>query len=103
MSIEERIRDVAERAATELGESQLGVGCDVADLGSCKRAAQAAMVGREVSVLYEKTGRLPGQMVGKSDHLHAVHVHDPAGKVGDLVRVRVVASAPNSLGAERVG
>ena len=68
-----------------------------------QRAAQAAMVGREVSVLYEKTGRLPGQMVGKSDHLHAVHVHDPAGKVGDLVRVRVVASAPNSLGAERVG
>jgi tRNA-2-methylthio-N6-dimethylallyladenosine synthase len=68
-----------------------------------QRAVQAAMVGREVSVLYEKTGRLPGQMVGKSDHLHAVHVHDPAGKVGDLVRVRVVASAPNSLGAERVG
>jgi tRNA-2-methylthio-N6-dimethylallyladenosine synthase len=68
-----------------------------------QRAAQAAMVGREVSVLYEKTGRLPGQMVGKSDHLHAVHVHDPAGKVGDLVRVQVVASAPNSLGAERVG
>ena len=68
-----------------------------------QRAAQAAMVGREVSVLYEKTGRLPGQMVGKSDHLHAVHVHDPAGKMGDLVRVRIVASAPNSLAAERLG
>jgi len=65
-----------------------------------QRAAQAAMVGREVGVLYEKPGRLPGQMVGKSDHLHAVHVADPAGKVGDLVRVRVTASAPNSLAAE---
>jgi tRNA-2-methylthio-N6-dimethylallyladenosine synthase len=68
-----------------------------------QRAAQQAMVGREVGVLYEKAGRLPGQMVGKSDHLHAVHVHDPAGKVGELVRVRIVASAPNSLGGERTG
>ena len=34
----------------------------------------AAMVGREVGVLFEKPGRMPGQMAGKSDHLHAVHV-----------------------------
>jgi tRNA-2-methylthio-N6-dimethylallyladenosine synthase len=67
-----------------------------------QRAAQAAMVGREVGVLYEKAGRLPGQMVGKSDHLHAVHVYDPTGKVGELVRVRIAASAPNSLGGERI-
>ena len=67
-----------------------------------QRRTQEAMVGREVGVLYEKPGRLPGQMVGKSDHLHAVHVSDPSGKVGDLVRVRVTASAPNSLAAEVV-
>ncbi|SEN74183.1 tRNA-i(6)A37 thiotransferase enzyme MiaB [Gemmobacter aquatilis] len=67
-----------------------------------QRAAQAAMVGREVGVLYEKPGRMPGQMVGKSDHLHAVHVMDPTGKVGELVRVRVIAAAPNSLAAERL-
>ncbi|ABA81203.1 tRNA (N6-isopentenyl adenosine(37)-C2)-methylthiotransferase MiaB [Rhodobacter sphaeroides] len=68
-----------------------------------QRAAQMAMVGREVGVLYEKAGRLPGQMVGKSDHLHAVHVEDKAGQVGDLVRVRITASAPNSLAGERLG
>ncbi|NBE07685.1 tRNA (N6-isopentenyl adenosine(37)-C2)-methylthiotransferase MiaB [Paragemmobacter ruber] len=67
-----------------------------------QRAAQEAMVGREVGVLYEKPGRLPGQMVGKSDHLHAVHVTDPEGRVGDLVRVRITASAPNSLAGTRV-
>ena len=67
-----------------------------------QRAAQAAMVGREVGVLYEKPGRLSGQMVGKSDHLHAVHVTDPAGRPGELVRVRIVGSAPNSLAGERV-
>jgi len=67
-----------------------------------QRAAQEAMVGREVGVLYEKAGRLPGQMVGKSDHLHAVHVADPEARVGELVRVRITASAPNSLAGTRV-
>ena len=67
-----------------------------------QRAAQAAMVGREVAVLYEKPGRLPGQMVGKSQHLMAVHVTDAGGKVGDLVRATVTASAPNSLAAARI-
>ena len=65
-----------------------------------QRAAQEAMVGREVHVLYEKPGRMPGQMVGKSDHLHAVHVADPNGRIGQLVRVRVLASSSNSLAAE---
>ncbi|WP_225028525.1 tRNA (N6-isopentenyl adenosine(37)-C2)-methylthiotransferase MiaB [Xinfangfangia pollutisoli] len=67
-----------------------------------QHAAQAAMVGREVQVLYEKPGRLPGQMVGKSQHLMAVFVQDPTGQVGDLVRARVSASAPNSLAADRI-
>ena len=67
-----------------------------------QRDAQRAMIGKEVGVLYEKAGRFPGQMVGKSDHLHAVHVDDPTGKVGELVRVRVLASASNSLSAVRI-
>ena len=67
-----------------------------------QRAVQAAMVGREVGVLYEKPGRMPGQMVGKSDHLHAVHVVDEAGKPGDLVRVRIIESATNSLAGQRL-
>ena len=65
-----------------------------------QHAFQKAMIGREVSVLYEKPGRFAGQMVGKSDHLHAVHVKDPAGRIGQLVRVRVLASTSNSLAAE---
>ena len=68
-----------------------------------QHAAQAAMVGREVQVLYEKPGRKPGQMVGKSDHLHAVHVEDPEGRIGQLQRVRVTGSSTNSLAAEPVG
>jgi len=65
-----------------------------------QRALQDAMVGREVSVLFEKAGRMPGQMVGKSDYLHAVHVDSDAVVPGDLARVRILSSGPNSLAGE---
>ena len=67
-----------------------------------QRAAQDAMVGREVGVLFEKAGRNPGQMVGKSDHLHAVHVTSDKVSTGDLARVRITASGPNSLAGELI-
>jgi tRNA-2-methylthio-N6-dimethylallyladenosine synthase len=55
------------------------------------------MVGREVSVLFEKPGRLPGQMGGKSDYLHAVHVEAPDARPGQIARVRITSAASNSL------
>jgi tRNA-2-methylthio-N6-dimethylallyladenosine synthase len=64
-----------------------------------QKAAQEAMVGREVGVLFEKPGRMPGQMTGKSDHLHAVHVTADVAP-GDLRRVRITASTSNSLAGE---
>ncbi len=67
-----------------------------------QRAAQLAMVGREVSVLFEKPGRLPGQWVGKSDYLQAVHVAGEGIGPGSLRRVRITASAPNSLAGELI-
>jgi tRNA-2-methylthio-N6-dimethylallyladenosine synthase len=67
-----------------------------------QRAAQAAMVGREVNVLFEKPGRLPGQWVGKSDYLQAVHVAAEGLAPGVLARVKITASAPNSLAGELI-
>ena len=67
---------------------------------SQQRAAQENMVGKEVGVLFEKPGRQPGQFVGKSDHLHAVHVTAEGIAPGDLRRVRVTASGTNSLAAD---
>ncbi|MGB1209651.1 MAG: TRAM domain-containing protein, partial [Paracoccaceae bacterium] len=63
-----------------------------------QRALQDAMVGREVTVLFEKPGRMAGQMVGKSEHLHAVHVTADGIAPGDLRQVRIIDSGPNSLG-----
>ncbi|MCB1310553.1 MAG: tRNA (N6-isopentenyl adenosine(37)-C2)-methylthiotransferase MiaB [Sedimentitalea sp.] len=68
-----------------------------------QRRVQDAMVGREVGVLFEKPGRLAGQLSGKSDHLHAVHVAAPVALTGSLCRVRIVASGPNSLAGELIG
>ena len=69
-------------------------------LWSQQRSLQKRMVGREVSVLFEKAGRDAGQMVGKSEHLHAVHAHAPDVAIGELRQVRVVESLTNSLTGE---
>ncbi len=71
-------------------------------LSDQQRAIQDAMVGREVGVLFEKTGREPGQLIGKSDHLHAVYVHADPSMIGQVARVRIIESASNSLGGELI-
>lgn len=65
-----------------------------------QREIQDSMVGRDVSVLFEKPGRLDGQMVGKSEYLHAVHVTAPEVAKGDLRKVRITSSGRNSLSGE---
>ena len=65
-----------------------------------QRDSQDDMVGREVGVLFERKGRKQDQMVGKSEHLHAVHVSNGNIVAGDLLRVRITDSAPNSLAGE---
>ncbi|WP_415146040.1 tRNA (N6-isopentenyl adenosine(37)-C2)-methylthiotransferase MiaB [Limimaricola cinnabarinus] len=72
-------------------------------LGEQQRTAQETMVGRETTVLFEKPGRLPGQMVGKSEHLFAVHVQAPESLRGEIARVRITASGPNSLAGSLIG
>jgi len=69
-------------------------------LAEQQRAAQQDMVGRVVDVLFEKTGRLAGQLVGRSGHLHAVHVDAPRDLIGTIAPVRIVASAAHSLQGE---
>jgi tRNA-2-methylthio-N6-dimethylallyladenosine synthase len=62
-----------------------------------QRAAQDAMIGRVVQVLFEKPGRMAGQITGKSDYLHAVHVDGPATLLGQIAAVEIIASQTNSL------
>jgi len=87
----------AERPGVDPAEADDRLARLQALLARQQAAAQAAMVGREVGVLFERPGRLAGQMAGKSDHLMAVHVADPALAAGDLRRVRITAALANSL------
>lgn len=62
-----------------------------------QRATQQGMVGRRLQVLFEKPGRMAGQITGKSDYLHAVHVDGPESLLGDIAAVEIVGSNTNSL------
>jgi len=62
-----------------------------------QRAAQAAMVGREVKVLFEKKGRREGQLIGKSEYFHAVHAEAPDHMIGQVIPVRILKDMTNSL------
>ncbi|WP_281984713.1 tRNA (N6-isopentenyl adenosine(37)-C2)-methylthiotransferase MiaB [Thalassorhabdomicrobium marinisediminis] len=69
-------------------------------LGEQQRAVQDSMIGRDVKVLFEKKGREAGQMIGKSEYLHAVFAETSDVAVGDIRTVRIVKSERNSLGGE---
>ena len=60
-------------------------------------AFNAATVGRTVDVLYEKPGRHPGQLAGKTAWLQAVHALAPPELAGRVLKTKIVALAANSL------
>ena len=57
-----------------------------------------AMVGRHLPVLFEKPGRHPRQIAGRSPYLQAVHVEGPTSLVGEVAEVVIESVAANSLG-----
>ena len=59
-------------------------------------AFNRSKVGRDTQVLIERSGKLPGQMIGKSPWLQSVHV-ETAAQAGEIVDVTLVAAGPNSM------
>ena len=49
------------------------------------------------NVLFEKTGRHPGQIVGRSPYLQPMHVMADASIIGTIAPVTVTAVGSNSL------
>ena len=62
-----------------------------------RAAFDASAKGRVTDVLFEKAGRRPGQAIGRTPYLQAVHVEDAATLIGEIHRVRIDAAFPNSL------
>jgi tRNA-2-methylthio-N6-dimethylallyladenosine synthase len=72
-------------------------------LFSQQRAFAESCVGREIDLLLEKVGRMPGQLVGRSPWLQPVNVDAKASQIGDIIKVRIIKAGPNSLFAEMIG
>ena len=60
-------------------------------------------VGRELDVLLEAEGRRPGQLLGRSPFMQAVHVAAPARLKGRILPVRIEGAHPNSLAGRLSG
>jgi tRNA-2-methylthio-N6-dimethylallyladenosine synthase len=73
-----------------------------AALNRDQSAFNAGVVGRTCTVLIERKGKLPGQMLGKSPWLQSIHLMTDA-KIGDMVEVEITRADPNSLaGVQRI-
>ena len=57
-------------------------------------------IGKILSVLLEKTGKHPGQLVCKSEYMQSVIVENPQSKIGDVVNVMIKSATQNSLHGE---
>jgi len=53
--------------------------------------------GQSFEVLFEKPGRLPGQVVGRSPYLQPVQVMGPSSLIGEIATVRITGVGSNSL------
>jgi len=63
-------------------------------------AFNARCVGRTLDVLFEKPGRLPGQLVGRSPYLQPVQAMAPAALIGAVRAVTITRAGANSLFGE---
>jgi tRNA-2-methylthio-N6-dimethylallyladenosine synthase len=60
-------------------------------------AFNAACVGRTFPVLFERPGRHPGQLIGRSPYLQAVHAQAGPELLGRVADVEILSFGPNSL------
>ena len=66
-------------------------------LDSQQLTFNTATVGKVVPVLFERAGRNPGQLVGRSPYLQLVHAEADARLIGQIVPVKIEAASQLSL------
>lgn len=95
-TMRKQVRDEVKRERLALLQARLTAQTEAFD---------TATVGRTLPILIEREGRHPGQLVGRSPYLQAVHIEAAAGPgplMGDLVPVAITARHPHSLGGRVV-
>ena len=68
-------------------------------LNDQRAAFNKSCIGRRFDIPFDRPGRRPGQLVGRSPYMQPVHVSAPGGLLGTVARVTVVDGHPNSLSA----
>jgi tRNA-2-methylthio-N6-dimethylallyladenosine synthase len=89
----------AAAAKKQIAESVKSARLDVLQklLLSQQDAANKAAIGKTLDVLFEKPGRGPGQIVGRTPYLHPVHVEAPESLIGKVHAVQIEALTANSV------
>ncbi len=72
-------------------------------LSKQQRQFNEACVGRILPVLFEKSGRHAGQLVGRSPYLQSVHVAAAAEGIGDILPALITDAGTNSLSGRLAG
>lgn len=87
-ALEAQVDDVIK--SERLGELQ-------ALLDAQQRRFNERCAGRVMPVLFDRPGRHPGQLVGRSPYMQAVHAQAPRSLLGDVRPVIITAGLANSL------
>jgi tRNA-2-methylthio-N6-dimethylallyladenosine synthase len=66
-------------------------------LESQRQAFNRAAVVRRFGVIFDKVGRHPGQLIGRSPYMQAVYAEAPADRIGRMSHVEIIGVGPNSL------
>jgi len=67
-------------------------------LDSHQQAFNQGFVGRTVPVLFDRVGKRPGQLLGRSPYMQSVYVEGGERLMGSIADVRIEAAHVNSLG-----
>ena len=66
-------------------------------------ACNESVVGRVLPVLFDREGRLEGQIIGKTPYMQSVHLQNPDESIlGRIVDVKIIEARPSSLVGELV-
>jgi tRNA-2-methylthio-N6-dimethylallyladenosine synthase len=87
--------DMDDQVAEDVKSDRLRRLQDVIDRSQA--AFNRSCVGRTLDVLFERPGRYPGQLVGRSPYLQPVQVTAPSSLIGTIAPVAVTEVSSNSL------
>jgi len=71
-------------------------------LQESQKAFNQSCIGRVLPVLFERNGRVPGQLLGRSPYLQSVHALGTSRLMGQIIPVKITGATLSSLSGEIV-